>query len=161
MNEEHRERLIVKLKRELGTTILDALADDAVIEIMLNPDGKLWVEKFGVGKYHAGNLLPSQSESIVSTVAAMLGTTVGYDKPCLEGEFPLDLSRFSALAPPVVASACQDDATRSCATTEVPVSGMAFTGAGVPWGVIAAAALAIGLGALGLLMHRRRSRQAP
>ena len=104
MNEEHRERLIVKLKRELGTTILDALADDAVIEIMLNPDGKLWVEKFGVGKYHAGNLLPSQSESIVSTVAAMLGTTVGYDKPCLEGEFPLDLSRFSALAPPVVTS---------------------------------------------------------
>jgi len=50
MNEEQRERLIVKLKRELGTTILDALADDAVIEVMLNPDGKLWVEKFGVGK---------------------------------------------------------------------------------------------------------------
>ena len=77
MNEEQRERLIVKLKRELGTTILDALADDAVIEVMLNPDGKLWVEKFGVGKYHAGDLLPSQSESIVSTVAAML-TIVGY-----------------------------------------------------------------------------------
>lgn len=72
--------------------------------VVLNADGKLWVEKFGVGKYHAGNLLPSQSESIVSTVAAMLGTTVGYDKPCLEGEFPLDLSRFSALAPPVVTS---------------------------------------------------------
>lgn len=104
MNEEQKERLIVKLKRELGTTILAALADDAVIEIMLNPDGKLWIEKFGVGKYHACDLLPSQAESIVSTVAAMLGTTVGYDKPRLEGELPIDLSRFSALAPPVVAS---------------------------------------------------------
>jgi len=104
MNEEQRERLLVKLKRELGTTILDALADDAVIEVMLNPDGKLWVEKFGVGKYHAGDLLPSQAESIVSTVAAMLGTTVGYEKPRLEGELPLDMSRFAALAPPVVAA---------------------------------------------------------
>lgn len=104
MNEEQRARLIVKLKRELGATILEALTDDAVIEVMLNPDGKLWIEKFGVGKYEAGTLRPSQAESIVSTVAAMLGTTVGYDKPRLEGEFPLDLSRFSALAPPVVAS---------------------------------------------------------
>lgn len=103
MNPEQRERLIVKLKRELGTTILDALEDDAVIEIMLNPDGSLWVEKFGVGKYKAGTMAASHAESVVSTVAAMLGTVVGYDKPRLEGELPIDLSRFSALAPPVVA----------------------------------------------------------
>lgn len=104
MNEEQRERLLVKLKRELGGVILEALADDAVIEVMLNPDGKLWVEKFGVGKYVAGSLLPSQAESIVSTVAAMLGTTVTYERPSLEGELPLDQSRFTALAPPVVAA---------------------------------------------------------
>lgn len=103
MNEEQRERLIVKLKRELGPIILDGLANDAVTDVMVNPDGKIWIEKFGIGKYHAGDLLPSQAESIVSTVAAMLGTTVGYDKPRLEGELPLDLSRFSALAPSVVA----------------------------------------------------------
>lgn len=104
MNEEQRERLLVKLRRELGTTILAALADESVLEIMLNPDGRLWIERFGTGKYQAGTMLASQSESIVSTVAAMLGTTVSYDQPRLEGELLLDGSRFTALAPPVVAT---------------------------------------------------------
>lgn len=104
MNREQRERLLIKLKRELGQTILEALADDLVLEVMLNPDGKLWVEKFGSGKYIAGEMMPGQAESIVSTVAAMLGTTVNYERPTLEGELPLDQSRFTALAPPVVAA---------------------------------------------------------
>jgi hypothetical protein len=29
--------------------------------VALNADGKLWVEKFGMGKHHAGSLLPLQS----------------------------------------------------------------------------------------------------
>ena len=29
--------------------------------VVLNADGKLWVEKFGMGKHHAGGLLPLQS----------------------------------------------------------------------------------------------------
>lgn len=104
MNEEQHDRLLTKLRRELGPQILEALADDSVIEVMLNPDGRLWVERFGASKAEVGKVPRAQSESIVSTVAAMLDTTVTYERPSLEGELPLDGSRFTALGPPVVAA---------------------------------------------------------
>lgn len=37
------------LRRALGAEILAALADPAVVEIMLNQDGGLWLEKLGGG----------------------------------------------------------------------------------------------------------------
>lgn len=46
----------------------------------------------------------AQAESLMATVAATLGTTVGRDSPILEGELPLDGSRFQALLPPVVSA---------------------------------------------------------
>ena len=104
MKDEQRDRLLVKLRRELGEKIMQALANPQVLEIMLNPDGRLFVEEFGSGKIHVADMKSSQAESIVNTVAAMLDTTVGYDRPNLECELPLDGSRFSALCPPVVAS---------------------------------------------------------
>lgn len=104
MKDEQWMRLMVKLKRELGDTIMGALGNPSVLEIMLNPDGKLLVEEFGKGKQQVGTLTNVQAESIVNTVAAMLNTTVGYDRPGLEGELPIDTSRFTALLPPVVAA---------------------------------------------------------
>ncbi len=45
--EEHERRITVKLERELGPVVMAALKDPTVIEIMLNPDGTLWVERLG------------------------------------------------------------------------------------------------------------------
>ena len=104
MKDEQWMRLMVKLKREIGETIMGALGNPSVLEIMLNPDGKLLVEEFGKGKQQVGTLTQTQAESIVNTVAAMLNTTVGYDRPGLEDELPIDTSRFTALLPPVVAA---------------------------------------------------------
>jgi type IV secretion system protein TrbB len=103
-DKQFRDRLIEKLKRELGSVIVSALEDPNVIEVMLNPDGSLWVVKFGVGKRCVGEIQASRAESIVSTVAAYMQTTVNYDRPGLECELPIDGSRFTALAPPVVAA---------------------------------------------------------
>lgn len=47
MNAEFQDRIIVKIKRELGDEILNFLYDDETIEIMLNSDSNLWVEKLG------------------------------------------------------------------------------------------------------------------
>ena len=44
-----RERLLESIERECGETFSQALRDDDVFEIALNPDGKLWTEKAGVG----------------------------------------------------------------------------------------------------------------
>jgi type IV secretion system protein VirB11 len=57
---EKTDRIREKLKRELGPIIGAALADPLVVEVMLNPDGKLWVERLGepmrrVGEMRASN----------------------------------------------------------------------------------------------------------
>jgi type IV secretion system protein TrbB len=103
MNDEQRSRLLAKLRRELGDTVLAALADPSVIEVMLNPDGALWLDKFGEGMVRVDTMPQSQAESLLATIAAMLETTVSYDKPILEGELPLDGSRFEGIVAPVVA----------------------------------------------------------
>lgn len=45
ITDAQRGQLIVKLKRELGPTVLEFLNDDATFEIMLNPDSSLWVKR--------------------------------------------------------------------------------------------------------------------
>jgi type IV secretion system protein VirB11 len=101
-SQEFHRRSDDALRRALGTDILAALADDQVVEIMLNPTGDLWTDSHTRGMFCIGRIDRVRAMSIVSTVAAMLGTTVTPDNPILECELPLDGSRFEALIPPVV-----------------------------------------------------------
>ena len=102
MTQKH-SRLIGKLKSELGSIIIDSLEDPTVIEIMLNPDGKLWVEKHGLPMEYIGEMSALNAESLIGTIADTLNTTVTPENPILEGELPIDGSRFEGLIPPIVA----------------------------------------------------------
>ena len=98
---EQRSRLHQKLKRELGDVVVRALGDPDVIEVMLNPDGRLWLETHSGGVEPIGKTIgPLEAESLVGTVASLLGTIVNVANPLLEGELP-DGSRFQGLLPPV------------------------------------------------------------
>ncbi len=101
--DEKQQRLQRKLKSELGNLILDALEDKSVFEILLNPDGSLWVERLGEEMKRVGNMTAINAESLMNTIADSLGTEVSREKPVLEGELPIDGSRFEGLLPPVVA----------------------------------------------------------
>ena len=90
------------LRRAMGSEILDPLGDPQVVEIMLNPDGSLWVDRLGDGMERIATIEPVRALTIVNTVAAMLDTVVTPDRPILECELPLDGSRFEALIPPLV-----------------------------------------------------------
>ena len=90
------------LRRALGAEILDALDNPQVVEVMLNPDSTLWVDRLGTGMEKIGRIEPIRALSIIATVAAMLDTVVSPAKPILECELPLDGSRFEALIPPLV-----------------------------------------------------------
>lgn len=96
-------RLNEKLSRELGTQILGYLSEPNVIEIMLNPDGKLWVERLGEPMLLVGEMSAPKAEAMIGTVANFLHTTVTRDNPIIECELPLDGSRFEAMLPPIVA----------------------------------------------------------
>ncbi|WP_249383841.1 P-type conjugative transfer ATPase TrbB [Chitinivorax sp. B] len=98
-----RQRLEEKLERECGPIMMAALRDPAVIEIMLNPDGKLWLDVAGKGMEYTGHTMsPGAAESVLTTCASMLNTAVTRDVPILEGEFPLDGSRLEGIIPPIV-----------------------------------------------------------
>lgn len=44
---QSRQRRMEKLCREMGQATLDALGDDRVVEVVVNPDGQVWVERAG------------------------------------------------------------------------------------------------------------------
>jgi type IV secretion system protein VirB11 len=93
-----------KLRRELGTTVCSWLDDPEVIEIILNEDGSLWVDRVGKGMKQGGEILGAAAISAIGTVASFLNTTITKQDPILECELPLDGSRFEALVPPVVSA---------------------------------------------------------
>jgi P-type conjugative transfer ATPase TrbB len=99
---EKHARVREKLLRELGPNIREALADPRVIEIVLNPDGKLWVEKLGEDMQVVGAMASSNAEALMATIASSLSTTITRERPVLEGELPTDGSRFEGMIPPVV-----------------------------------------------------------
>jgi len=102
MRNEKNNRLIEKIKRELGKTALDALHDDNVIEIMLNTDGKLWKESFGTPMEEIGTISESNAKALLGTIASYLDTTITANNPIIECELPIDGSRFEGLLSPVV-----------------------------------------------------------
>ncbi|MDD2162278.1 P-type conjugative transfer ATPase TrbB [Pseudomonas sp. MIL19] len=107
-SEEHsslKERARKKLQRDAGSLIVDALNDPKTVELMCNGDGKLWIERLGEPMRQIGQLKPAQAESIIKTVAGYHGKEVTRQKPLLEGEWPLDGSRFAGQLPPVVRAA--------------------------------------------------------
>ncbi|MBA2710159.1 MAG: P-type conjugative transfer ATPase TrbB [Tatlockia sp.] len=91
-----------KLRRDLGPLIEAALADPKTVEIMLNADGKLWQERLGEKMHCIGTMSSSRAEAVIKTIAGFHGKEVTRFKPTLEGELPIDGSRFAGQLPPVV-----------------------------------------------------------
>src|ERR1700677_593544 len=95
------------LRRQLGPQLLTAVADDNITDIIVNENGQVMFDAHGKGLYAAGFWLPeSQRESLIGTVAAMLGQVADAEHPIVEGELLIDGIRFEGLMPPVVRHAC-------------------------------------------------------
>lgn len=95
-------RNLDKLRREMGTTIRQAMDDPTVIEVMLNPDGSVWTDKLGIGMEYLCDMSEVQALQMLGTIAHMLGTVVNYHHPKVEGELPGDGSRVEGVIPPIV-----------------------------------------------------------
>ena len=97
-----KERAKKKLERDMGPVLIAALNDPKTVEIMLNSDGRLWQERLGEGMTCIGSLRAGQAQAIIETIAGYHNKEVTRQKPILEGELPLDGSRFAGQLPPVV-----------------------------------------------------------
>lgn len=93
------------LRTALGASIQAWLDEPSVIEVMLNPDGKLWVDRLGGGIADTGEFLsPSDGERIIRLVAHHVGVEVHGRAPRVSAELPETGERFEGLLPPIVAA---------------------------------------------------------
>jgi type IV secretion system protein TrbB len=93
------------LRTALGSAIADWLDDPAVIEVMLNPDGRLWIDRLGEGISNTGLAMSAaDGERIIRLVAHHVGAEVHSSAPRVSAELPEGGERFEGLLPPVVAA---------------------------------------------------------
>lgn len=130
-SDEKRDRLLRKLRGELGVVVVAALEDPSVVEILLNPDGRIWAERLGEGMKAIGEMSTPNAASLLGTVAASLDTAVTRDRPIVEGELLLDGSRFEGMLPPVVSG--PTFAIRKRASAVIPLAQYVADGEMAAW----------------------------
>ena len=105
----HRQEAIQRgarmLRTALGPAIARLLEDPAVVEVMLNPDGRIWVDRLSEGLADTGEMMSvADGERIVRLVAHHVGVEVHGRSPRVSAELPETGERFEGLLPPVVAA---------------------------------------------------------
>lgn len=93
------------LRTALGPAIAGFLEDPSIVEVMLNPDGRLWIDRLSGGLEDTGcTLLAADGERIIRLVAHHVGAEVHPGNPRVSAELPETGERFEGLLPPVVAA---------------------------------------------------------
>lgn len=94
-------RRLEALRHALGPAVLAALADPRVIEVMVNPDGRLVLDRVGEGRRDTGEVFAEAArERAIRLLADHMGEVVTRLAPRLSGVLPGG-ERFQALSPPV------------------------------------------------------------
>ena len=91
------------LRTALGPDVAAFLEDPSVVEVMLNPDGRLWIDRLAGGLSDTGaTLKPEDGERIIRLVAHHVGAEVHAGAPRVSAEMPGTGERFEGLLPPIV-----------------------------------------------------------
>jgi type IV secretion system protein TrbB len=97
--DEQSRRLAESMRRQLGE-FCSYLDDDDVVEISLNPDGQVWVDRLGQPMRAVGTMRAEAAETFIGTVAATVRRVINYDHPSLQCRLPIGGARFQAICPP-------------------------------------------------------------
>ena len=100
------------LRTAMGQDIAAALADPTVIEVMVNPDGGLRLDRLGQGRSDTGvRLGAAEVERIIRLVASNVRVEVHAGNPVVSAELPprdegVAGERFEGILPPVSMAPC-------------------------------------------------------
>ncbi len=109
LSAERRRRMLITA---LGADIAAAMRDPLVIEIMVNPDGALRLDRLGEGRLDTEvRMEPSQVERIIRLVASHARAEVHAELPIISAELPPHIEgrageRFEGVLPPVSQAPC-------------------------------------------------------
>jgi type IV secretion system protein VirB11 len=105
--QEAKDRRRQMLRTAFGPTIAAALADPTVLEVMVNPDGRLWIDRATAGRSDTGHRLgAAETERIIRLVAAHVRREVTDKAPIVSAELPETGERFEGVMPPVAPAPC-------------------------------------------------------
>ena len=91
----------------LGPAISTALGDPDITEIMVNPDGRLWFDRYGEGRVMSGHVLTAADvERVIRLVASHIGCEATAYSPIVSAELPISGERFEGCLPPVTPAPC-------------------------------------------------------
>ncbi len=86
---DNKGRALVYLESALGEDMRALLKDEKTTEIMVNPDGRVWVEQVGLGMYDTKvRLLATDISRIISFVASSVDVVCNEANPSLAATLP-------------------------------------------------------------------------
>jgi type IV secretion system protein VirB11 len=104
---ESQDRRRAMLRTAMGPAIGAALADPLVVEVMVNPDGSLRLDRLGEGRIETGVSLEADDvERIIRLVASHMRAEAHAGRPIVSAELPETGERFEGLLPPVASAPC-------------------------------------------------------
>jgi P-type conjugative transfer ATPase TrbB len=107
LSDEALSRRRTMLKSAFGPAIAEALSDPQVVEVMVNPDGRLWIDRLDTGRSDTGTILQwSEAERIIRLIASHIRLEVHDRSPIVSAELPDTGERFEGLIPPVAPAPC-------------------------------------------------------
>ena len=97
----------------MGLVMREALLDQRTVEVVLNTDGKVWVERMGEEFEHICDMTQINALTLFNSIAHSLGEVVNSQRPILEGKLIVNGARFEGVHP----------AHRGCAGVRLPKQG--------------------------------------
>ncbi|MDX2203301.1 MAG: ATPase, T2SS/T4P/T4SS family, partial [Hyphomicrobiaceae bacterium] len=100
-------RGLAMLTTALGAEVAAMLEAPDTIEVIANPDGRLWLEQAGRGRIATPHRLEaSEAERVIRLVATLTGAEVNRATPIVSAELPPRGERFEGVLPPVSRAPC-------------------------------------------------------
>lgn len=101
-SEKKHQGLVAQMQATFGPTICAAFEDPTVVEIMLNDNGQLLIERHGKGIETAGTVPGQTGRNVIGLVASWIGDIGNSDNPIVEGALPPEFggARFEGVLPP-------------------------------------------------------------
>ena len=95
------------LRTAFSPAVREALEASDVIEVLVNPDGQLWLERAGQGLVATGTILSAADrERVIRIVASSVGEASHSVYSIVSAELPETGERFEGLLPPIVTAPC-------------------------------------------------------
>jgi type IV secretion system protein VirB11 len=105
--ESTRRRLSAMLRTAFCSVVRAALESDATIEVMVHPDGAVWLEEAGRGLIPTAHVLSAgDRERVIRLVASSVGAGNCPTTSIVSAELPGTGERFEGVLPPVSSAPC-------------------------------------------------------